>query len=284
MNKIGFIDYYLDEWHANQYVKWIHDPSRKEQYEVAYAWGQIDRTGGTTNEEWCKINKVQQAASIEELVNKCDSIIVLSPDNPEMHKSLSAIPLCSGKPTYIDKTFAPDLRTAVEIFERAKKYNTPVYSTSALRYASELSEDNGSGIIEKDLSLVAARGPGHFDNYSVHQLEMIVSTIGIGARRAICVVSGSAPMVVYDYCDGRRSVVHCLPWVDFSLEVQTKQGEGISLPIKSDFWSSFIKDLLLFFDTSKPPVKWEETCEVIAMVEAGLKAIANPDQWISITR
>ena len=40
MLKIGFIDYYLDEWHANSYPKMIRD-AVGDKLEVAYAYGQI---------------------------------------------------------------------------------------------------------------------------------------------------------------------------------------------------------------------------------------------------
>lgn len=37
MIKVGFIDYYLDEWHANNYVHMLHDYSNGE-VEAVYAW------------------------------------------------------------------------------------------------------------------------------------------------------------------------------------------------------------------------------------------------------
>jgi hypothetical protein len=284
LSKIGFIDYYLDEWHANQYVKWIHDPARGGRHQIAYAWAQMDRPSGVSTADWCRNNNVPQASSIEELVEKCDSIVVLSPDNPEMHVSLSQIPLASGKPVYIDKTFALDVQSAAQMFDRAEKYNTPMYSTSALRYASELAEFKGPGALGRDIALAAAHGPGKFSNYSIHQIEMVVKSIGLGAKRAICTVSGDAPMVTYDYVDGRRSVVHCMPWTGFGLEIQAANGEGVSLPIQSDFWPVFIDKLLAFFETKQPAVAKDETLEAVALVETGLKAIENPDQWIVVKK
>lgn len=284
MTKIGFIDYFMDEWHANQYVKWIHDPARGGRHQVAYAWAQIDSPNGVSTTKWCKNNNVPQASSIEELVEKCDSIVVLSPDNPEMHVSLSEIPLASGKPVYIDKTFALDVSSAIKMFSRAEKYNTPMYSTSALRYALELTDYTGPGTLGKDITLVSAHGPGKFSNYSIHQIEMIVKSIGIGAKRAICTVPGNTPMVTYDYGDGRRSTVHCMPWTQFALEIQASNGEGVSLPITSDFWPAFIDKLLAFFDTKQPAVQKDETLEAVAMVEAGLHAIEIPDRWFEVKK
>lgn len=45
MIKVGFIDYYLDEWHANNYVHMLHDYSNGE-VEAVYAWAEIDSPGG----------------------------------------------------------------------------------------------------------------------------------------------------------------------------------------------------------------------------------------------
>ena len=117
--KIGFIDYYLDEWHANNYPEWIKEASGGEMtVEYAFAETASPHTGVTT-EEWCSRTGITQVGSIEELVEKSDAIIVLSPDNCERHEMLSRLPLLSGKPVYIDKTFAPDLDTAKRIFALA---------------------------------------------------------------------------------------------------------------------------------------------------------------------
>ena len=58
------------------------------------------------------------------------------------------MPLKSGKCVYVDKTFAPDKATAERIFEKAKKYGSPIFSSSALRFATELDEINKPNIIE----------------------------------------------------------------------------------------------------------------------------------------
>jgi hypothetical protein len=113
---------------------------------------------------------------------------------------------------------------------------------------------------------------------------MVVKCIGLGAKRAICTVSGSSPMITYDYGDGRRSVIHCMPWANFGLQVQAESGEGVSLPIQSDYWAPFMDNLLGFFDTKQPAVLKEETYEVVSLVETGSKAIQNPDQWIAVER
>lgn len=103
--KIGFIDYYLDEWHANHYPEWLKKYSNGEM-EVAYAYGQIASPfTHKTSQEWCQEHQVTYCAAIEEVVEKSDALIVLSPDNCEKHEELAKLPLMSGKRTLSIRPF-----------------------------------------------------------------------------------------------------------------------------------------------------------------------------------
>ena len=85
---IGFIDYYLDEWHANNYPRFIEEKSGGRM-KVTRAYAQIDSPiGGRSTEAWCRDMDIPRAASIDEICEECDAIIVLSPDNCEMHEAL----------------------------------------------------------------------------------------------------------------------------------------------------------------------------------------------------
>ena len=77
MIKIGFIDYFLDEWHANNYPKFIKQKFGDE-FKVAYAYAEIDKPNGKTTDEWCKEFDVERCNTIAEVVEKSDCIIVLS--------------------------------------------------------------------------------------------------------------------------------------------------------------------------------------------------------------
>ena len=65
MKKIGFIDYYLDEWHANNYPTFFKQWT--EGFEVAYAWGQMDKPGGLTSAQWGEKYGVEVLSSMEEV-------------------------------------------------------------------------------------------------------------------------------------------------------------------------------------------------------------------------
>lgn len=282
MKKIGFIDYFLDEWHANSYPLMIEDPGHFGQYQVAYAWAAMNKPDGLTTEQWCAQFGVTQAASQEDLIRKSDCIIVLSPDHPEQHEALADLALKSGKPVYVDKTFAISCAAAERMFDLAEMYGTPMYSTSALRYASELNWLRKNKVAQVDVEFASARGPGIFDNYGIHQIEMIVAAMGTGAKRAIALGTENAPMVVYEYAGGRRSIVNHLSWSGFSLTVQDKYAKGSQLTIVDNYWKGFVNALLKFFDTGVPAVPRAETFETIAMVEAGLTAMLHPDVWVHV--
>ena len=91
MKRVGFIDYYLDEWHANNY------PEMFRKYagscEVVCAYGKIDSPlpGGINTREWGEKYGIAIADSIEEVIERSDCLVVLSPDNPECLPSLPSI-------------------------------------------------------------------------------------------------------------------------------------------------------------------------------------------------
>ncbi|MFA7637599.1 MAG: hypothetical protein WCX81_07535, partial [Monoglobales bacterium] len=65
MIKIGFIDYFLSEWHADMYPKWIEEKTGGK-YKVCYAYGKIDSpVGGMTNKEWAEKMGIELLSSIE---------------------------------------------------------------------------------------------------------------------------------------------------------------------------------------------------------------------------
>lgn len=284
MKKIGFVDFFLDEWHANNYPQWIREncSSIGRDCDVSYAWAETGKPGGLDTDSWCSRFGVKALSSIEELVEKSDYIIVLSPDNPEHHERLSRIPLISGKPVYIDKTFSPDFLSGVRMFNLAEQHGTPMFSSSALRFAKELSDYPNSKVNRESLEFIATLGPGYYSNYSVHQFEMIVSLAGPGAKRIKSLSTGNSRLLAVEYADGRRASMLQMQQAPFQVSLQLKDGDGVFINQCSDIFQRLIHSILDFFETGKPPVPKEETLEVMALIEAGSKALTNYDTWITV--
>lgn len=279
MKKIGFIDHYLHEWHAENYPEMIKKYSGGKM-EVCFAYGETDNPHpeADSNAVWAKRKGIELVGSIEEVIEKSDYVIVLSPDNPERHEELCKLPTACGKRVYIDKTFAPDKETAIKIFERAEKYSTPCYSSSALNFAAEYQEIDRSRI-----ETVGTWGEGAFTNYAIHQIEPIVSLMGIGAKRVMFMGSETFPSLYIEYADGRHAQLACYPRrTPFMTNVGYHGGTTDHLEIKTGYFDNFIKALVRFFETGEIPVSHEQTIEVIAIREAGMKAMLTPFEWVNV--
>ena len=107
--KIGFIDLFIDEWHANHYPDWFRKARRAEEFELGLAWERAPFENRRPLEAWCRDFGMTPARSIEEVVEKSDAVCVLAPANPEVHLELADHALRSGKPVYVDKPFADSL-------------------------------------------------------------------------------------------------------------------------------------------------------------------------------
>ena len=280
MFRIGFIDYFLDEWHANNYPKWIADNSKGEMA-VTHAYASIDSPlGGRTTEQWCKDFGVTRCHTIDELIAACDGIVVLSPDNPEQHIPLCEKPLRSGKPVFIDKTFAASLADAKAIFDYARESGTPCYSTSALRYASEY-----EGIDRAGIRSLSSWGGGRFAGYSVHQLDPIVMLMGVPGKRVIALKGEDCVNLLMEFADG-RTVQMCCFYGDtpFAMCFAMKDHSNPAVTIQSEFFQAFIRKLIDFFHDPRPLVEHAETLEVMAIADAGNRALANPGVWVDVPR
>ena len=277
MKKIGVIDYYLDQYHFENYPTWIREASNGTM-EIAYAWAMTEHEGGKTNAQCCAEQGITLLSSQEEVIEKSDCLIVMSPDNPEMHEELCAKALASGKLTYVDKTFAVSRQAALNIIDMARKGNTPFFSTSALRYSREYANVKKDGI-----EAISSRGPGMFGNYGIHQLEPIICLMGAGVEKIMYIGTESTPAFVLRYRDGRCATMTQLGWeCDFSVAINYEGDHAVVIQGASDFYQQFIKQLVGFFEDGQPRVPAEETLQVITILEYGHKAIEQPDTWVTL--
>ena len=280
MKKIGFIDYFLDEWHANNYPQFIKEADPDNEFVVAYAFAEMDKPNGLTTDEWCKQHGVQRCNTIEEIVEKSDVLIVMSPDNPERHWDLCQLPLRSGKRTYVDKTFALSKKVAEDIVKLGEDNNTPFFSSSALRFADEL-----NGLKKDDIVFVNSRGPGHLETYAIHQLEPIVIMMGSDIRRIMSVGSGEADALILEFEGGRRAIMTLYGWtggIDFEFTATYADGKSVKVPQMSNYFQNFIKCMLDFFRTGKVYADHKETIAIMAAIEAGNKALKTPGVWVEV--
>lgn len=286
--KIGFLDRYIDEWHANEYPKLLANSSWKDEFEVAYAYEEIPADGKRDLRKWCGDNHVEAVSSIEEIVEKSDVIVLLSPGWPEFHERLSQVPLSSGKPVYIDKPMADSYAAAARMFAMADKHHTPVTSSSALRFGSQF-QSQREGWKGNPVQFASVRGGGvirGFVNYGIHQIELLVMALGTGASRVMQVYGKDSEidLMLIDYPDGRRGVLNRMPNLGFELTGRCQDKAEFKASDFNDCFPRMIDNMMRFFATCESSIPRSETLEAMRIFEAGIKALETPGVWVDCPR
>lgn len=275
MKKIGFIDYFLHEWHADNYPTWIKEASNDDM-KVCFAYGKIDHpNGGLTNKDWADKNGIELCSSIEEVVQKSDCLIVLSPDNSEMHWELAQLPLKSKKPTFIDKTFAPSLKIAQDLVNLAKEHNTPLFSSSALRFSNELAT-----IAKDKIDYIQSIGSGKFEVYMVHQIEPIVKLMGTDILRVMYTGTKSTPALSIEFTSGKKASISMFADAPFAMNINYTDGTTHRIAEMTNFFPNFMIDLVRFFNDGVPSFCSCETLTVINVIEKATLAYKNAGTWV----
>jgi len=281
--KIGFIDLYINNWHANNYPAWFRTAKRAGEFELGFAYEESPLSPDSPPlGEWCAKMGMKPAHDIETVVADSDCLCVLAPNNPEAHDRLAALPLAAGKPLYMDKTFAPDKATAARFFETARRHGTPLMSTSALRFGEEFVAMMKGFAGKRPVHVTATGGGRSFGEYSIHQIEMAVIALGLGARSVTRLPGCATELYAVRYEGGVRSALLTYnPKADFTLTAFGEDRVAVA-PGATNMFPHLIDAMLDFFATGVSLVPEEETVEVAAIREAAIKAQSTPGVKIPV--
>ena len=265
MKNIGIIDYYVSEWHAYKYYSILDDACKAvgEDFRIAYAYGELDVSpyDGLTTQEWCEKHGAVKCESIEELCEKSDYIMILAPSNPETHLKYARAALRYGKNTFIDKTFAPDLATAKEIYRIADEHGTKIFSSSALRYATELETLVGAR------SFAITGGGSNLPEYIIHQAEMLIKLVGGAPDSIKAERNGEEYVISVAFPNSVTATMTYGPQLTYSAAADG--GEAVAM--KSPYFNALITDALRFFLTGEPSFPREETLAVAHLREEAIR-------------
>lgn len=280
MKTIGFVDFYISEWHANNYPVWFKEicEATGEEFCVKYAWAEeyVSPVDGRNTDEWCKAFGVEKCDSIQELCEKSDYILVLSPSNPEKHLGYAKEVLKYKKNTYIDKTFAPDYATAKEIFDIAEKYGTKFFSSSALRYSDELET-----LIDSK-AIMTFGGGSNIDEYIIHQIEMLVKTANDTPKAVRVEQQANQYVISVAFESGKKGTMLFSGALGFSVCVENAEGKPVYAKMQSDFFKNLLKDILRFYKTGEASFDVKQTLAVMKIREAVITGKNKLGEWIAL--
>lgn len=269
MKKIGYIDYYLDEFHAHKACSTLQEYNRANgtDYQVVAAYAEIDKPNGMSSAEFCEKYGLKFYSTIQELCEAVDYIMIFSPDNSEKKEgyAMQALACCGGKPIFMDKTFTDTYASALRIYEAAEKANTPLFSASSLRYASEFTP-----YLSSSKSVLAFGSGVTMEDYAVHYLEIAITCMGMGIDTVQWEERGQQEWVHLTYHDGRKAtlVISMGEWLPFYVFLADKDGITASLPIDSPIFDLQLKDVISFFETGAPAFDRMETLELMKARDA----------------
>jgi len=291
--RVGIIG--LDTSHAVAFTKTLNAPDADAIYGgykvvAAYPKGSndikssVDRIAGYTED--VKKQGVEIVDSIADLLTKVD-VVLLETNDGRLHLEQAMQVFKAGKPMFIDKPIAASLDDAKAIFDAAKKYKVPVFSSSSLRYIAGISETE----LEKIGKVLGAEtfSPAQLEKthpdlfwYGIHGVEMLFTIMGTGCKTVTRIHTEDTDVVVGVWNDGRvgsfrgtRNGTH-----DYGGRVFGEKG-NVTLGAFTGY-NSLLEKIISFFETGIVPVKPEETLEICAFMEAADESKAKGGMPVSM--
>jgi predicted dehydrogenase len=264
-SRIGFVDYALENYHANVYLAALRNELKDRGFTVTGCTAMKEKEGL----EWAAKNNVPYFASLAELDTHVDCYMVLAPSNPEVHYDLCKKVFPFRKTTYVDKTFTTDLATARKIFALADKNKVKMQTTSALRYTNVQAYVKEVGRA-KVRHMVAWGGGRSFMEYGIHPVEMVVSCMGPGAKRLMRRGTRNQSQLLLDFSGGRTAVINVYVNADtpFSAGVTTDQATKYIAVDGSRLFIDMAAAVLDLFEAGKPNIDRAESLMVRRILDA----------------
>ncbi|MHA4844981.1 Gfo/Idh/MocA family protein [Flavitalea antarctica] len=230
----------------------------------------IGRLAGFT--ETVKGLGVEIVGSIEELLTKVDVVLLESVDG-RRHLQEALPVLKARKRMFIDKPVAASLKDAMAIYAAAKKYDSPIFTASSLRYipgAKEIAGGKIGRVHGADAYGHCYIEPHHPDlfYYGIHGVEILYSIMGTGCQSVFRTHRPDSDLVVGTWNDNRIGTYRGTRFGKGDMGVTVFGEKGIEKLDKSPGYDPLWQKIIGFFDSGVVPVSEEETLEVLAFMEA----------------
>jgi predicted dehydrogenase len=271
----------LDTSHAIAFTKMLNDENASEELAgcrvvAAYPPGSPDIESSVSRvpkyTEQVRNMGVEIVDSIDQLIQRVDVVFLETNDGrPHLEQALPV--LKAGKPVFVDKPIAGSLTDAAAIFEAARRYGTPVFSSSSLRYTDGAQSIRGGAIgdvLGCDAYSPSPTEPTHPDLYwyGIHGVETLFTVMGAGCESVVRVHTEGTDVVVGRWSDGRLGTFRGLRTGKRGYGGTAFGSQGVQPIGPYGGYGPLLKEIVRFFRTGKAPVGEQETLEIYAFMSA----------------
>jgi len=291
--KIGIIG--LDTSHSTAFTNLLNGDSNDKfvkEFEVVAAYPYGSKTIQSSYEripqyiEEVKKHGVEITSSIAELLDKVDCIMLETNDG-RIHLEQAIEVFKSGKICYIDKPIGSTLGETIAIYEMAKKYNVPIFSSSALRYSPQnqkLRNGEFGKIIGADCYSPHKVEPTHpdFGFYGIHGVETLYTLMGTGCESVNRMSSKDADIVVGRWKDGRIGTFRGIKEGPAIYGGTAYTSKGAIAAGGYEGYKVLLDQILTFFKTGAVPISKEETIEIFTFMKASNMSKAENGRIVTL--
>lgn len=230
---------------------------------------------------------VEIVDSISELLQKVDVVLLESVDGRK-HLEQAVPVFQAGKPVFIDKPFAASLLDALRLQALARKYRTPCFSSSALRFCPGIARFRRDAQVGEVIGCDAwgpcLLEPHHPDLfwYGIHGVEILYTVMGPGCVRVSRTFTEGADVVVGVWKDGRLGTFRGLRAGQHDYGAIVFGSKAVRPTGSSTGYYPLVAAISEFFRTGKAPVSLEETVEIIAFMEAAQESRRRHGQPVTL--
>lgn len=210
--------------------------------------------------------------SLDEMASQVDAVLLETNDGRPHFEQVIPV-LKAGKPVFIDKPIAGSLTDAVAIFELARHYKTPLFSSSSLRFASGAQALRNGKI--GDITGCDAYSPCSLEVthpdlfwYGIHGVETLFTVMGTGCESVSRTSTKDFDFVAGTWSKGRIGTFRGIRSGGGGYGGTAFGTKGVSEIGKFDGYQPLAVEIGKFFQTKVVPVSEQETLEIYAFMEA----------------
>ena len=216
---------------------------------------------------------VHPIEDVEEFMNIVDAVIIGTVDGRN-HLEWFKDVVRYGKPVFIDKPIVLSSVEIDELMKLATQYNTPVMSSSSLRFSESVinitgKEDLRGGYFYGPVPM-QEKMPGYFW-YGIHLIEMIVTIFGTAIEKIELKAEGNHDHLYMIFKNGAEVIVRGEhSWHDrFGAVLHSPEYVQTLTLWKEEkpYYARLLEHVVAFFESGISAVSLNETAEIIKIIE-----------------